>query len=133
MAELKKSLGTLRLTFYGVGTIVGAGIYTVIGAAAGQAGNDLWLSFILAAIAASFSALSYAELSSTFPNAGAEFIFVRKAFPKIDIPSFLTGWTIAFHSSATIAAVLLAFSGYLNVFLELPALLFSYSAYYCSP
>lgn len=128
MAELKKSLGTLRLTFYGVGTIVGAGIYTVIGAAAGQAGNDLWLSFILAAIAASFSALSYAELSSTFPNAGAEFIFVRKAFPKIDIPSFLTGWTIAFHSSATIAAVLLAFSGYLNVFLELPALLFSYSA-----
>ncbi|QED37183.1 amino acid permease [Antarcticibacterium arcticum] len=128
MAELKKSLGTLRLTFYGVGTIVGAGIYTVIGAAAGQARNDLWLSFIFAAIAASFSALSYAELSSTFPNAGAEFIFVRKAFPKIDIPSFLTGWTIAFHSSATIAAVLLAFSGYLNVFLDLPALLFSYSA-----
>ena len=50
MAELKKSLGTLRLTFYGVGTIVGAGIYTVIGAAAGQAGTDLWLSFIFAAI-----------------------------------------------------------------------------------
>lgn len=126
MAELKKSLGTLRLTFYGVGTIVGAGIYTVIGAAAGQAGYDLWLSFILAAVAASFSALSYAELSSTYPNAGAEFIFVRKAFPKIDIPSFLTGWTIAFHSSATIAAVLLAFSGYLNVFLNIPALLVSY-------
>ena len=128
MAELKKSLGTLRLTFYGVGTIVGAGIYTVIGAAAGQAGNDLWLSFIFAAIAASFSALSYAELSSTYPNAGAEFIFVRKAFPKVDIPSFLTGWTIAFHSSATIAAVLLAFSGYLNVFLDFPGLLLSYGA-----
>ena len=126
MAELKKSLGTLRLTFYGVGTIVGAGIYTVIGAAAGQASYDLWLSFILAAVAASFSALSYAELSSTYPNAGAEFIFVRKAFPKIDIPSFLTGWTIAFHSSATIAAVLLAFSGYFNTFFSVPSLLISY-------
>lgn len=128
MAELKKSLGTLRLTFYGVGTIVGAGIYTVIGAAAGQAGYDLWLSFILAAVAASFSAVSYAELSSTFPNAGAEFIFLKKAFPKIHIPSFLTGWTIAFHSSATIAAVLLAFSGYLNVFFQFPSLLISYGA-----
>lgn len=126
MAELKKSLGTLRLTFYGVGTIVGAGIYTVIGAAAGQAGTDLWLSFVFAAIAASVSALSYAELSSTYPNAGAEFIFVRKAFPKIDIPSFLTGWTIAFHSSATIAAVLLAFSGYFNTFFSVPSLLISY-------
>ena len=126
MAELKKELGVIRLTFYGVGTIVGAGIYTVIGAAAGQAGYDLWLSFIFAAIAASFSALSYAELSSTYPNAGAEFLFVRKAFPKLDIPSFLTGWTIAFHSSATIAAVLLAFSGYFNVFFQLPPLLVSY-------
>lgn len=126
MVELKKSLGTLRLTFYGVGTIVGAGIYTVIGAAAGQAGTDIWLSFIFAAVAASISAMSYAELSSTYPNAGAEFIFVRKAFPKIDIPSFLTGWTIAFHSSATIAAVLLAFSGYFNTFFSIPSLLVSY-------
>jgi APA family basic amino acid/polyamine antiporter len=126
MAELKKSLGTLRLTFYGVGTIVGAGIYTVIGAAAGQAGTDLWLSFFFAAIAASVSAMSYAEMSSTYPNAGAEFIFVRKAFPKIDIPSFLTGWTVAFHSSATIAAVLLAFSGYFNTFFSVSSLLISY-------
>lgn len=126
MAELKKELGVLRLTFYGVGTIVGAGIYTVIGAAAGQAGYDLWLSFILAAIAASISALSYAELSSAYPHAGAEFLFVKKAFPKIGLPSFLIGWTIAFHSSATIAAVLLAFAGYLNVFWELPQLMVSY-------
>ena len=83
MAELKKSLSTLRLTFYGVGTIVGAGIHTVIGAAAGQAGTDLWLSFIFAAIAASVSAMSYAELSSTYPNAGAEFILYARHFQKL--------------------------------------------------
>lgn len=70
--------------------------------------------------------MSYAELSSAYPNAGAEFIFVRKAFPKVEIPSFLTGWTIAFHSSATIAAVLLAFSGYFNTFFNVPSLLISY-------
>jgi APA family basic amino acid/polyamine antiporter len=126
MTDLKQSLGIIRLTFYGVGTLVGAGIYTVIGAAAGQAGSDLWLSFIFAAFAAGLSAMSYAELSSTYPNAGAEFIFLRKAFPRFSIPSFLTGWTIAFHSSATIAAVLLAFSGYFKTFLNLPSLLVSY-------
>ncbi len=125
-SELLKSLGTVRLTFYGVGTVVGAGIYTVIGAAAGLAGNDLWLSFVFAAVAAGLSALSYAELSSTYPNAGAEFVFVKKAFPTKDIPSFLTGWTIAFHSSATIAAVILAFAGYLAIFLQLPKLLVCY-------
>lgn len=126
MAALKKSLGVARLTFYGVGTIVGAGIYTVIGAAAGQAGYGLWLSFILAAIAAVLAALSYAELSSTFPNAGAEFIFLRKAFPDRDLPSFLTGWTIFFHSSSTVAAVLIAFAGYFGVFLDLPSKVLSY-------
>lgn len=126
MAKLKKSLGVARLTFYGVGTIVGAGIYTVIGAAAGQAGYQLWLSFVLAAVAAVLAALSYAELSSTFPNAGAEFIFLRKAFPDKDLPSFLTGWTIFFHSSATVAAVLIAFAGYFSNFFQLPNWTLSY-------
>ncbi|MGB7784887.1 MAG: APC family permease [Salinimicrobium sp.] len=126
MAELKKSLGVARLTFYGVGTIVGAGIYTVIGAAAGQAGYQLWLSFILAAVAAVLAALSYAELTSSYPNAGAEFIFLRKAFPDKDLPSFLTGWTIFFHSSATVAAVLIAFAGYFSNFFDLPGWTLSY-------
>ena len=126
MTGLKKSLGVARLTFYGVGTIVGAGIYTVIGVAAGQAGYQLWLSFILAAVAAVLAALSYAELSSTFPNAGAEFIFLRKAFPDKDLPSFLTGWTIFFHSSSTVAAVLIAFAGYFSNFLQLPDWTLSY-------
>jgi len=124
--NLERTLGTVRLAFYGVGTIVGAGIYTVIGAAAGQAGEGLWLSFVFAAIAASLSALSYAELCSTYPDAGAEFLFARKAAPEWDIPSFLVGWTIFFHSSATIAAVLMAFGGYLGVFVSLPALFVSY-------
>lgn len=127
MAELKKSLGTIRLTLFGIGTTIGGGIYSVIGVAAGQADYSLWISLIVAAIAAGLSALSYAELASSFPNAGAEFIFVSRAFPKTHTPNFLTGWLIAFHSAATTAAVLLAFSGYFTAFIKLPELIISYS------
>lgn len=57
MAEkLKKALGLIPLTFYGVGTIVGAGIYAIIGVAAGEAGYNMWIAFVLATIAATFSA-----------------------------------------------------------------------------
>ena len=73
--QLKKALGLTQLTFYGVGTIVGAGIYAIIGVVAADAGYNMWIAFVMAAIAASFSALSYAELSSTFPKAGADMFF----------------------------------------------------------
>src|SRR5688500_9227791 len=72
-AQLRKVLGVPALTFYGVGLILGAGIYTLIGAAAGIAGNGLWLAFLVAAAVALLTALSYAELSSMFPRTAAEF------------------------------------------------------------
>ena len=65
---------------YGLGIILGAGIYALIGEAAGIAGNSLWLSFILAAAVASFTALSYCELSSMFPRSAAEYTYVKHAF-----------------------------------------------------
>ena len=119
-ANLKPQLGLLRLTFYGVGTIVGAGIYSVIGAAAGEAGNGLWISFILAGIAAAFSALSYAELASTFPKAGAEYVFLKEALPEYPVVAFLVGFIILLHGAATIATVALAFAGYAEVFFPFP-------------
>ncbi len=64
-------LGLAPLTFYAVGMILGAGIYSVIGKAAAQAGHALWLSYA-AAGAALFTGLSYAELATTYPRAGAE-------------------------------------------------------------
>ena len=53
---------------YGVGLILGAGIYVLIGDVAGIAGNAMWISFIAAAFIAIFIGLSYAELSSMFPK-----------------------------------------------------------------
>ena len=73
---LKRTLKLPQLVFYGVGTIVGAGIYSVIGAAAGQAGPYLWISFLLAGFAAFLTVLSYAELASALPKAGGEYQFL---------------------------------------------------------
>ena len=61
---LSRSLSLTQLVFYGVGTIVGAGIYTIVGAAAGLAGPGVWVSMLLAGLAAFLTALPYAELVS---------------------------------------------------------------------
>jgi len=60
MIELKRHIGLFQLTMYGVGLIFGAGIYVLIGEATGLAGNIVWLSFVISAIVAVFSGLSYA-------------------------------------------------------------------------
>ena len=118
---LAPTLTLTQLVFYGVGTIVGAGIYTIIGSAAGLAGTALWVSLLCAGAAAFLTALSYAELISMLPRAGAEYQFLKAAFPKAPLISFLAGFLIALNAAATSATVSLAFAGYLRVFLEVPA------------
>jgi basic amino acid/polyamine antiporter, APA family len=123
MSELKRSLNLTQLVFYGVGSMVGAGIYSVIGAAAGEAGYSLWLSFLFAGFAAFLTVLSYAELASALPKAGAEYQFMKTAFPSIRLISFMAGYLIALNAAATSATVAIAFAGYLNVFVKTPAIL----------
>lgn len=118
---LRRSLGLAALLFYGVGTIVGAGIYTVLGAAAESAGAATWVALGLASIAAFLTALSYAELVAAFPRAGAEYQYLKQAFPRWRILAVIAGLLIALNASATSAAVALAFGGYLRVFVEVPA------------
>ncbi|MBU5678495.1 MAG: APC family permease [Candidatus Aenigmatarchaeota archaeon] len=78
--KLKKELTLLELVLMGVGIIVGAGIYVLIGIGASLAGNALWISFILASLVAIFTGLSYAKLSFLFPKSSAEYIYIKKAF-----------------------------------------------------
>ncbi len=66
--ELRRTLGLTQVVLYGVGLILGAGIYVIIGDVAAISGNAIWISFILAAVIASFTGLSYAELASMFPK-----------------------------------------------------------------
>ena len=77
---LKRSLQLPAVSQYGVGAILGAGIYLLIGEIASQAGYFAPLSFLLAAIIAVFSAFSYAELSARFPRSAGEAVYIEEAF-----------------------------------------------------
>ncbi len=119
MSELKRHMGLFQLTMYGVGLTLGAGIYVLIGEAAGFAGNSMWISFGLAAIVAVFAGLSYAELTALFPKAAAEYVFVKNAF-KSEFIGFLIGWLTAITSMIVGATVALGFGGYFAQFLDIP-------------
>jgi APA family basic amino acid/polyamine antiporter len=123
---LKRELSLFEATFYGVSIILGAGIFALIGKAAALAGSSLWVSFLISAFVAIFTGLSYAELSAMYPKAGAEFVYVKKAYGS-DFWAFLIGWLLTFALVSGIATVSLAFSGYfvelLNV--DIPQVLIS--------
>ena len=119
MSELKRHMSLFHLTMYGVGLILGAGIYVLIGESAGFAGNSMWVSFLIGAIVAMFAGLSYAELSALFPKAAAEYTFVKNAF-KNNFFAFIIGWLTAITSVIVAATVSLGFAGYLNQFVEIP-------------
>jgi amino acid transporter len=112
--ELNPTLGLPSLLFFGVGVIIGGGIYSVIGAVAGQAGTLVWLSFALAAVPAALTALHYAELVAMFPRVGAEYTFLREAFPRRPWLPFGAGFLVVLTNTATAATVALAFAGYLE-------------------
>ncbi|MEM2873988.1 MAG: APC family permease [Candidatus Nanoarchaeia archaeon] len=116
--HLKRTLGLLETTFYGVGVIVGAGIYALIGKAAGLAGNAVWAAFVLCAFIAAFTGLSYAELSSMFPKAGGEYIYVEKAFNRR--LAFLIGWLIVIGGIVAAATISLGFAGYFAALFNTP-------------
>ena len=107
--------------FYSVGVIIGAGVYSVLGAAAGLAQHDLWISFLVSAAVALLTALSYAEMATSFPEAGGEYVYVRRAWPRADWLAFGIGALILIGGSATAATVAIAFGGYLRVFVDWPA------------
>ena len=118
MKSLKRNLGLLEVTFSGLGIILGAGIYALIGQAASSSGNALWLSFLIASLIASFTALSYAELSSMFPRSSAEYVYVKNAMG--DKIAFTIGWLIIFSGILSASAVSVGFANYLGTLFNLP-------------
>lgn len=79
---LSRSIGPVQLAFYALGSMLGSGIYGLIGKAAGLAGNAVWLSFLFALVAALLTALSYASLGSRYPRAGGAAYVTERAFGK---------------------------------------------------
>ncbi len=109
--KLKKELGLFTLTMYGVGIILGAGIYALLGEGAAIAGNALWISFIIAAVIAAFTGLSYAELSSRYPKEAAEYNYTKRAFRKTQL-SFMVGWIMIIATIVSASVVALGFANY---------------------
>jgi len=90
------------MALYGLGSMLGAGIYGLIGKAAGQAGNAVWLAFVIALLAALLTALSYASLGSRYPRAaGAAYVTERAyGFPLL---SFVVGLALVCSGLTSIA------------------------------
>jgi APA family basic amino acid/polyamine antiporter len=117
--RLRRELGLAQITASGVGIIIGAGIYVLLGAATEQAGAGVWVSFALAGALSALTALSYAELAAMFPSAGAEFDYTRHAAPAA--VAFVVGWVMIVGLLVAAAAVALGFGEYLRHFVEVPA------------
>lgn len=78
--ELKRALGFWALVAFGVGDILGAGVYALVGKVAGMVGYAAWTSYLVAAVLAALTGLTYAELTSRFPRAGGAAHFTREIF-----------------------------------------------------
>jgi len=119
--SLKREAGLFQVVTYGVGNIVGAGIYVLVGDAAGLAGGLLWLAFLAGAVIALFSGLSYAELSSMYPKAASEYIYVGRAYGN-RLLSFMTEWIMLITELVAAAAVSIGFAGYFSTIFHVPEL-----------
>src|SRR3972149_10794392 len=99
---LRRSIGPAQMALYGLGSMLGAGIYGLIGKAAGIAGNAVWLAFVVALVAALLTALSYASLGSRHPRAaGAAYVTQRAyGFPLL---SFMVGLALVCSGLTSIA------------------------------
>jgi APA family basic amino acid/polyamine antiporter len=118
--DLKRSLSLPLVTFYGIGTILGAGIYVLVGKVAGFAGMFTPFAFLLAAFLAALSAFSYAELSARFPMSAGEAVYVQEGLGWRKL-SIIVGVSIVFAGIISVATLVHGFVGYFQVFVEVPA------------
>jgi len=111
--RLRKELGALDLVVFGVGVIVGAGIFVLTGTvAASNSGPALALSFGIAAIACALAGLCYAEFASTVPVAGSAYTFSYATHG--ELIAWIIGWDLALEFTIGAAALSVSFSGYLQ-------------------
>lgn len=117
---LSRRLSRPVLLFYGIGTILGAGIYVLIGEVAGEAGSlGLW-SFLLAAALAGITAVSYSALAPAFPEAAGEAAYIREAFGLRWLATAV-GLLLALTGIVSAGVLVIGFDGYLREFVVLPS------------
>jgi len=108
--ELARDMGLMHVTMIGVGAMIGAGIFVLTGLAAGVAGPALIVVFLLNGIVTGFTAMSYAELGSCFPEAGGGYLWVKEALPQPN--GFLSGWISWFAHAVACSLYSVAFGAF---------------------
>ncbi|WP_323846571.1 APC family permease [Microbulbifer magnicolonia] len=116
---LKRSLSLPVTSCYGIGTIIGAGIYVLIGKVGASAGVSLPYAFLLAGVIAAFTALSYAELSSRFPHSAGSAAYIHNAWHRGWLAQ-LVAVLVAITGIVSAATIANGFVGYLELFIQTP-------------
>lgn len=111
--QLKRSLTLPLLTLYGLGNILGAGIYVLVGKVAGVAGSGTTIAFLVAMIVATLTAFSYMELSGRYPVSASVSVYLHKAFGQRWLSIFI-GLAMIGSGIASAAALSQGFAGYLH-------------------
>jgi len=121
--QLRKNLGTFDLTMFGIGAIIGAGIFSSIGtAAAGNAadgraaaGPALVISILLVALACLFTALAYAEMASMIPVSGSAYTYAYATLG--ELMAWIIGWDLLLEYAVSNVAVAISWGDYARSFL----------------
>ena len=100
---LRRSIGLWQMTLYGAGSMLGAGIYGLIGRVAAEMGSAIWLAFGLSLFAAGLTGLSYASLGSRYPRAGGAAYITQRAYRR-SLLTHVVGLTVACSGFTSIAA-----------------------------
>ena len=117
--ELKRTLNLFDATSIGIGAIIGAGIFVVLGIATGYAGPSVVISMIVAGVVASFTAFSFAELGSAIPREGGAYAYAYELVSPAS--AFVVGCLWIFAQIVAGAAISLGFAGYfVTIFPVLP-------------
>ena len=115
---LKRTLNLPQMVFYGTGTILGAGIYALIGKVAGAAGLLAPLAFLVSALLAALTAYAYCQLVARYPKSGGEAEYVYQSFGGHWLSNGV-GWLVAFTGIVSAATLVDGFIGYFRVFFPL--------------
>lgn len=110
--SLTRSMGLFRLTTLGIGSTIGTGIFVVMTQAVPVAGPAVILSFIIAGITATLTALCYAELASMMPESGSSYSYTYASLG--ELPAFVVAWCLLLEYGVSTATVAVGWSEYLN-------------------
>lgn len=116
--KLRRSVGATLLTLYGIGNIVGAGVYVLVGKIAEHAGYLSIMAFLIAALVAFCAALCYAELAARFPVSAGISVYLHEAF-KARRLSTVVGLLLVLAGTISTATLLKGFGGYFTSFFSI--------------